>query len=394
MTISTPGFLRATLGAVALSLSASAMAQTETLRIQDYPGLGNMIVRVAASNGYCEKNGLKCELKTIPSGPLGIQTLMAGDIDIAFGPAEVVIQAANKGADLKIKDTQGRTALDCAVQHGQASCAALLRAKGAAGGRKQPAAVKAPKDGDAVVWYLGHSGWAVRTSGHLLVFDYFKGERAPDDPGLAGGAISPAELVGLKTIILVSHGHGDHYMPAVFDWRKDVPDLTYVMGFAPRDKEEFVQLANRETREVAGAEITTIVSNDSGQGFLVKVDGVTILHPGDHANRNRDLAGNYTPEIDFLASKAGRVDIMFVPVTGCNFGDVVAVRTGAYYALRKLAPRAAFPMHAGDGGQQYAEFAAEARSAGISCPIAVARFPGDRWELRGGRAGGPGALAR
>ncbi len=310
------------------------------------------------------------------------------------GYGDITGLLAAKGADLKIKDTQGRTALDCAVQHGQASCAALLRAKGAAGGRKQPAAVKAPKDGDAVVWYLGHSGWAVRTSGHLLVFDYFKGERAPDDPGLAGGAISPAELVGLKTIILVSHGHGDHYMPAVFDWRKDVQDLTYVMGFAPRDKEEFVQLANRETREVAGAEITTIVSNDSGQGFLVKVDGVTILHPGDHANRNRDLAGNYTPEIDFLASKAGRVDIMFVPVTGCNFGDVVAVRTGAYYALRKLAPRATFPMHAGDGGQQYAEFAAEARSAGISCPIAVARFPGDRWELRGGRAGGPGALAR
>ena len=102
MTISTPGFLRATLGAVVLTLSASALAQTETLRIQDYPGLGNMIVRVAAANGYCEKNGLKCELKTIPSGPLGIQTLMAGDIDIAFGPAEVVIQAANKGADLKI----------------------------------------------------------------------------------------------------------------------------------------------------------------------------------------------------------------------------------------------------------------------------------------------------
>ena len=102
MTISTFGFLRTTLGAVALTLSASAMAQTETLRIQDYPGLGNVIVRIAAANGYCEKHGLKCELKTIPSGPLGVQTLMAGDIDIAFGPAEVVIQAANKGADLKI----------------------------------------------------------------------------------------------------------------------------------------------------------------------------------------------------------------------------------------------------------------------------------------------------
>lgn len=102
MTLSAPAFLRTALGALALTLGAHAMAQTDTLRIQDYPGLGNMIVRVAIANGYCDKNGIKCELKTIPAGPLGIQTLMAGDIDVAFGPSEVVIQAANKGADLKI----------------------------------------------------------------------------------------------------------------------------------------------------------------------------------------------------------------------------------------------------------------------------------------------------
>ncbi|MCU0608074.1 MAG: MBL fold metallo-hydrolase [Candidatus Edwardsbacteria bacterium] len=310
------------------------------------------------------------------------------------GYRDIAELLAAKGADLKVKDARGRTALDCAVQYGQDSCAALLRAKGAAGGRKQPAAITAPKDGDAVVWYLGHSGWAVRTSGHLLVFDYFKGERMPDDPGLIGGAIAPAELKGLRTIVFVSHSHGDHYMPAIFDWRNDVPDLTYVTGFAPRDKEGFIQLANRETREVAGAEITAIESNDSGQGFLVNLDGVTILHPGDHANRNRDLSGNYTPEIDFLASKAGRVDLMFVPVTGCNFGDQVAVRTGAYYAIRKLRPGAVLPMHAGDGGQQYREFASLARDSGITAPIAVAQFPGDHWELRNGKAGGSGDLAR
>lgn len=102
MRFSAPALIRTAVGALALSMGTTAMAQTQTLRIQDYPGLGNIITRVAAANGYCEKNGLKCELKTIPAGPLGIQTLMAGDIDIAFGPAEVVIQAANKGADLKI----------------------------------------------------------------------------------------------------------------------------------------------------------------------------------------------------------------------------------------------------------------------------------------------------
>jgi NitT/TauT family transport system substrate-binding protein len=88
---------RNAMGIAALTWGATVMAQVETLRIQDYPGLGNVMVRVAAANGYCEKNGIKCELKTIPAAPLGIQTLLAGDIDVAFGPAEVVIQAANRG---------------------------------------------------------------------------------------------------------------------------------------------------------------------------------------------------------------------------------------------------------------------------------------------------------
>lgn len=85
-----------------------AMADTELIRVQDYPGLGNLMVRVAAAKGFCEKNGIKCELKTIPAAPLGIQTLLAGDIDVAFGPAEVVIQAASKGADLKVIGTATR----------------------------------------------------------------------------------------------------------------------------------------------------------------------------------------------------------------------------------------------------------------------------------------------
>ena len=288
----------------------------------------------------------------------------------------------DRGVDIKTKDSKGRTALDCALQYGQTTCASLLKARVATSSKKKAVKPDTPKNGQAIVYYLGHSGWVVRTANHLLVFDYFKGDRLPDNPGLANGCISPSEMKGTKVIVFASHVHGDHYVPAIFDWRKDVPDLTYVMGFAPQGKEGFVQLANRETREVAGAEVTAIPSTDSGQGFLVTVDGVTILHPGDHANRNRDLSGAYVPEIDFLASKAGSVDIMFVPVTGCNFGDVVAVRTGDYYAIRKLKPKAVFPMHGGEGGPQYAEFADLAKKEGIDVPIYAAEFSGDNWQFK------------
>lgn len=81
--------------------AAPAAAQT-TLRIQDYPGLGNFLARVASVNGLCEKHGVKCEMRTIPAAPLGVQTLLAGDIEVAFGPPEVLLQAVNKGAGLKV----------------------------------------------------------------------------------------------------------------------------------------------------------------------------------------------------------------------------------------------------------------------------------------------------
>jgi len=89
--------------AAACLLHGLAHAQpTTTLRIQDYPGIGNFLVRVANANGLCEKHGVKCELRTIAQAPLALQTLLAGDIEISFGPPEVLVQAINKGADLKV----------------------------------------------------------------------------------------------------------------------------------------------------------------------------------------------------------------------------------------------------------------------------------------------------
>ena len=74
----------------------------DTVRVQDYPGPGNRMLRVAIANGYCDKRGIKCEAKTIPAAPLAVQTMLAGDLGIAMAPPEVVIRAVNKGADLRI----------------------------------------------------------------------------------------------------------------------------------------------------------------------------------------------------------------------------------------------------------------------------------------------------
>ncbi len=80
---------------------AGAQGKGETIKVQDYPGIGNMLVRVAASKGYCEARGIKCQLQMIPSGPLGAQALLAKSIEVAFIAPEIQINAVVKGSKLK-----------------------------------------------------------------------------------------------------------------------------------------------------------------------------------------------------------------------------------------------------------------------------------------------------
>ncbi len=95
------------LGYFAVSIMAmipavAAHAQKPVIRIQDYPGSITTLIRVAVDKGYCDKHGIECQLKIIPSAPAGLQTLLAGGIDVAGPPPEVAIQSAVRGADLRI----------------------------------------------------------------------------------------------------------------------------------------------------------------------------------------------------------------------------------------------------------------------------------------------------
>lgn len=88
---------------VATGLAASAAnAEDIAVKLQDYPGIGNTLFRIAAAKGFCHDHGIKCELQMIPSGPLGVQALLAKSIDVAFAPPEVAINAAIKGSAVKM----------------------------------------------------------------------------------------------------------------------------------------------------------------------------------------------------------------------------------------------------------------------------------------------------
>ena len=94
-------FFRPILSLLFLVGTTAAVAQTPTVRIQEYDGIVSALPRIAIEKGFCAKHGINCILQKINSGPLAIQGVLSGSIDIAQPAPEIAISASVRGSDLK-----------------------------------------------------------------------------------------------------------------------------------------------------------------------------------------------------------------------------------------------------------------------------------------------------
>ncbi len=297
------------------------------------------------------------------------------------------------GLDLNQKDKEGKTVLFYAIKYGFKKISELLLKHGA---KDDPAITfnnysplfSELTEKQAQIWYLGHSGWAVKTQNHLLIFDYSSNSRNPLEASLANGYLVPEELQDLKVTVFVSYLCPDHWDPKIFDLAGIVKDCTYVYGFDPNKITKYTgpdykQIGLNQTRTINGIEITTLLANVGGAGYLVTVDGVSVFHPGDHSERELDHSGPYCSEINFIATKEIAVDIAFFPIQGDYFADTPVVKSGNYYAIEKLSPKVVFPMH-GDGKENlYAEFIQEAAPMYPTVQFIAAQNRGDAYIFSG-----------
>jgi ankyrin repeat protein/L-ascorbate metabolism protein UlaG (beta-lactamase superfamily) len=309
------------------------------------------------------------------------------------GYSGVVETLLARGIDKNGRDKNGRTALSYALKYGNKSSADVLRKNGVEAvpwetNLDDSAQLnKALAKGDATIWYLKHSGWAIKTKSALMVFDYWDNDPVPDEKHLANGHISPEDLKGLPVFVFVSHEHGDHFDPQIFDWRQVIPNITYVFGFEPRGREGVISMAPRTQKTIGPLTVTTIKSNDLGVGFAVQVDGLTIFHAGDHSNNKVEMEDNdFFPEIDFLAEKGIRPDIsFFLNAYGCGSTNPEAFQKGIFYAVDKLKIKSVLPMHAANKEWVYGELVDGVAKNNIKVQVGAAVNQGDRFFFSKGK---------
>lgn len=237
---------------------------------------------------------------------------------------------------------------------------------------------------EAIIWYLGHSGWAIKTKNHLLIFDYVERGAKPADPCLSNGYINPSEIKNLHSLVFVSHGHSDHYWQAIFDWEKSIKDISYILGWQGVTGPRSICMGPRERIKIDDVEVLTIASIDEGVGFLVKVDGLVIFHGGDHAYWGGPM-DSFAKEIDYLASSDKEFDIVFLAVATGSGQRTESISQGIFYAIEKLLPKVMFPMHAGGNEGLYKKFTTEAEKRKLKTKVLCARSKGDRFIYKKGK---------
>jgi len=243
-----------------------------------------------------------------------------------------------------------------------------------------------PAAGNAVIWYLGHCGYAVRTQNHLLVFDYQEKQDGrqpktrPPQPALVNGWIEPAEIRNQRVRVFVSHSHADHYDPVIFSWKGAVSDIAYHFGWKAADEPSYHYLAGpRAELKSGGIEIATINSHHSGVpevAWLIKVDGLVLYHNGDCQ------PDDPVSEHSFLKTKTDTIDVAFVfPVYA--EGEKYAIQNVDFFTRFRV--RAVLPMHVQAGDAMYLGFQKEfsARFPGLA--IHVPMKIGQRFEFVKGR---------
>ena len=192
------------------------------------------------------------------------------------------------------------------------------------------------------VTFLAHSGFLVELPSAVLLFDWWKGVLPP--------------LPRKPLLVFASHGHEDHFTPAIFDLDDGTRPVRFLLGHdIPLTEEQRVQenihslSPNEQTKILPGITVETLASTDEGVAFLVTADSRTVFHAGDlnwwHWEGepdpwNPDMARMFKAYTEPLRGRS--IDLAMLPLDS-RLGE--AGIWGPRYILELAEVRHFLPMH-------------------------------------------------
>jgi L-ascorbate metabolism protein UlaG (beta-lactamase superfamily) len=216
------------------------------------------------------------------------------------------------------------------------------------------------KNGEAAAWYLFHSGWAVKTYSTLMIFDYWEPMRKPEQPSLFNGFVNPDEIKDQNVYVFISHGHGDHFDEKILEWKKVIPNITYVFGWQAQEAQIHHAFGeDRISKSIGPLQVKNIFHNFDNipeSAFLIEVDGLIVYFSGDHGNSPGALNPVYKNNIDYISQQSNELDLVFLSIFGSPTYD------GELYAIEKFKPLVMLPMHYGGRESNAERFVTLARS--------------------------------
>ena len=216
------------------------------------------------------------------------------------------------------------------------------------------------------VTYIGHSGFFVETDSACFFFDYYQGEIPPIN-------------IEKPLLVFVSHGHADHYNPAIFELVYQHPSVQFILPKGTQIKKYVLEYEERgtnlsehlmlvkknETYEITlsnetNLRITTLKSTDLGVAYLLEYEGNTFYHAGDlnlwlwdgeSEEYNQNMKRKYFTQLEKLKGK--EIDIAFVPLDSRQGKHAFA---GMESFLEYTNTKYVFPMHMWEEYHMIADF--------------------------------------
>lgn len=143
------------------------------------------------------------------------------------------------------------------------------------------------------ITYIHHSCFVVEIEDCIFVFDYYKGNLPKFDQTK-------------HIFFFVSHSHGDHFHPKIYEYSEIYPNVTYILSddvrkslsfavrigiggentlFVEKHQKIYVNVDNRGVSTQSGGyhdiKIETLKSTDEGVAFIVEYMGKSIYFAGD-----------------------------------------------------------------------------------------------------------------